>query len=464
MGVSEALIGVWATVWVQANAPQESKAQWLGFAGMSAGAGNGAGSAVAGFCSKRFGYAFAFVLQSAVLFLLWVIMLFTPPRFFEFAEAAAKAPATPKTEIFDASISNTWQEDSRNEPDARQHRAFHRTTSTDSKLMLQQEIARSMSVEMRLRGNSAGASWTEVGDLVTEDDMVDNEDVSLLDSLRVVLSSRLWLWTAMAISLSNFITSAVAYMWQNTTESVWHFDDKEATWSFLITTGVGGLVGVTCGPKLFDDYLQGFADRKGRITCLRWGTNLMLVAVVLGSGVALLCLDTAWHIVHYEVARQARGCVLAFVLIGVFLVFALVNSMQGTLYGINTDSVTPETKTTAAGLTVSMQNIIGFALGPLLPGIVAEMTGHLIRDAWEEDPDVVHGAQFSTGMAVSLLALWPLLLSLRLAAVEAGDGQQAKDCAAASQLGHSMGQVVVKREESVPFIRAEAPPLVLDPL
>ncbi|CAE8738194.1 unnamed protein product, partial [Polarella glacialis] len=83
MGVSEALIGVWATVWVQGHAPRDSQARWLGFMGISAGAGNGAGSAIAGLYSKRLGYAFAFELQAGLLYLLVVVMLFCPGRFFE---------------------------------------------------------------------------------------------------------------------------------------------------------------------------------------------------------------------------------------------------------------------------------------------------------------------------------------------------------------------------------------------
>jgi len=463
MGSSEALIGLWATVWVEANAPKENKALWQGCAGTSAGIGSGTGAAIAGFCSASMGYAFAFQVQSVVLFTLWGIMIFTPPRFFEFIEAAAKAPPTPKPDLFDPSISNTWMEESRNEPDARPNR-LRRTTSTDSKLMLQQEIARTMSIEARLRNNTA-TTWTEVDDIITEEeeeDTVDN-DVSFCDNFRMVLSSRLWLFTALSISLNNFVTNAVAFMWQNTTESVWHFSDKEATWSFMITTGLGGAVGVALGPKLFDEYLQGFADKQGKMTCLRWCTKLMVAAVAFGSIVAVLCLDTTWHILHYEVAHQVRGWLLALILVGVFCVFSLLNSTMGTLYGINTDSITPETKTFAAGLTLCMQNVIGFACGPLLPSLTAEFVGHCIRDAWEESDGVVHSAQFSVGMAVSLLASWPLLLTVRLAAVAAGVGQQGTSSASIVQV-HVPGRPTARREEAMPFMRADAPALLLDPL
>lgn len=414
MGVSEALIGVWATVWVQANAPRESQARWLGFASISAGIGNGAGSAVAGLCAKRFGYAFAFELQATILYILWGIMLFTPPSWFEFAEAAANAAASPKSET---DFGNLMQDEPSVDQDSlRQRRRYTRTESSDSGMFLRQEIARNMSVDARHRMSSRDNGD---GDTLIESTAVRGATdgaVSFLESMRIVLTSRLWIFTALAISLSCYITSAVAYLWQNTTESVWHFSDKEATYSFLLTTGIGGLMGVSLGPKLFDEYLQGFADAVGRARCLRWCTRLTIAAVILGTLAALLFLQTAWHLVYYEVARQARGWLLALVLSGVFCVFALVNAMQGTLYGINTDSTTPETRTSAAALTVTMQNVIGFAMGPLLPSVTAEMVGNCISGAWPEtELRVVHSAQFSTGMAASLLALWPLLLSVHFA-------------------------------------------------
>jgi len=55
------------------------------------------------------------------------------------------------------------------------------------------------------------------------------EELSMWDSLKIVMSSALWRNTAIAISLTFFITSAVAYLWENTVESVWDFNDDKAT-------------------------------------------------------------------------------------------------------------------------------------------------------------------------------------------------------------------------------------------
>merc|ERR1712113_892828 len=157
--------------------------------------------------------------------------------------------------------------------------------------------------------------------------------------------------------------------------------------------------------------------------CLKWCTHLTLGSVVLATLCALLFLETAWHLYYYDVVKLARGWILAAVLTGIFFLFSLVNSMQGTLYGINTDSTTAETKTSAAGLTVSMQNIIGFAFGPLLPSLAADLAASLMHEAEPgEGNRVVHSAAFSTGMAVALFASYPLLIAVHLAAVESRSG------------------------------------------
>mmetsp|Transcript_98113 Transcript_98113/g.282020 ORF Transcript_98113/g.282020 Transcript_98113/m.282020 type:complete len:660 (+) Transcript_98113:182-2161(+) len=471
MGVSEALIGVWATVWVQANAPKDSQARWLGFASISAGTGNGAGSAVAGLCSKSYGYAFAFVVQACILFALWGIMLLSPARFFEFeAAAAAKSddahPSTPEHRLQSMNTMESMSSVTTDHSDcetAREGSSVRRnirSASGDLRMFLREEIATSMTNSASKRKRSIASDWhTEVGDIITEEE---NEDggLSIWATLTIVLGSRLWFCTAMAISLSCFITSAIAYMWQNTTSSVWRFNDKEATYSFLVTTGLGGMVGVALGPKLFDEYLGGFSDLAGVYRCLKWCITLIAAAVVFGTISALLFLDTAWHMVHYEVARQARGCILGCVLAGIFCVFALVNSMQGTLYGINTDSTTPETKTSAAALTVSLQNVVGFALGPLLPSVVAEYVGDGIQ-SWtpEAGPDVARSAQFACGMAVSLLALWPLLLSLHLGASGAGPAGGDERPMSAGRLT----QMLV-RAEPMRFMRSDGPLLEFAPL
>jgi MFS family permease len=180
MGVSEALIGVWATVWVQKHAPLDSQARWLGFAAISAGVGNGMGSAVAGLCSEKLGYAFAFEFQAGLLFCLFLVMMCCPGRFFQ--------------------LQDDYEDQRLVDSDADLDNQDHDVT-----LPLSFSLNR-----------SADEAW-ETGTAST-----------MAGELTTVVQSQLWLYSALCISLICFISSVVAYLWQNTTESVFGFNDVQA--------------------------------------------------------------------------------------------------------------------------------------------------------------------------------------------------------------------------------------------
>merc|ERR1719336_2323852 len=78
MGGTQSLQSVWATVWTVTWAPADAKTTWLGLTAVSAGIGNGIGTAVAGFTTGAgFPYSFAFQLQAEILFACWLFMLLT---------------------------------------------------------------------------------------------------------------------------------------------------------------------------------------------------------------------------------------------------------------------------------------------------------------------------------------------------------------------------------------------------
>lgn len=386
MGVFEALIGVWATVWVQGHAPEDAKARWLGLAGVSAGLGNGVGSAVAGFCARHLGYAFAFVVQALVLFVLWLVLVFCPSHWF--ALCVGK-PANVETTA-----------------DTLRHRV-RRSMSVGSEQTLLHAV----------HNMSEDASDLETSSRLGVRAVERSGSSEVMRGLRVVFFNSLWFWTAMAISLSCFITTAIAYLWQNVVCNAWLMTSEEATSSFLITTGVGGFVGVSFGPKLFDGYLKGFADPQGKAKCLRWCVYLSGFSALLGAMCAGIFVNISWHALHHPSPTGASKELLGAALFAIFAIFGLINAMQGTLYGINTASVKPDLQTTAAGLTVSMQNIVGFAFGPLLPSITAEVAGSMFTQAWPDaHPGSLRSAQFSVGMVVALAGSWFLLFSARRAA------------------------------------------------
>jgi len=552
MGVTEALVSVWATVWVQRNAPQDSRARWLGFAGTSAGIGSGVGSGMASLWSP----GGAFVVQAMVLFAIWIVLLLTPAWMLRFGESNEEEPegsdraselhssfgdprqmlaqevacrtfeaqpsqplpvsvtleslrckgqfldatADPKDNGFKVRLSKGGGEELRAQfKMKRSHGHTGHVVSLESvrlpghylhasgfgetlcipqsrvKVGFVEEDGSSPSALFRIhrlsegvvrveslalpghylgatgesasmfssgvtkvsvsRGDHAKTNWSQFrlrevkvdgfstfeGDPCCTPTSRGRRPASIVDNFLISVQHRVWLWTAMAISLSCFVTSGISFLWQNTINSVWGFDNAWSFGFFVFSTGLGGLLGVSLGPDIFDRHLGGFQSASGKAVCLLWCKRMMFVAASCSTVCTLLLAEKACHLV----ATNTQSTVywqLAVLVACVFSIFVLINSVTGVLYGINTDAVSPEMRTFAAGLTVSFQNVFGFAFGPLLPSTAAELVGRGLPREWPGfiwDRQAVDGAKYAVGMGVALAATWALFTFARLSAVSA---------------------------------------------
>jgi len=244
---------------------------------------------------------------------------------------------------------------------------------------------------------------------------------SLLGRLRMLLVNYLWLWTALAISLNCFVTSGISFLWQNTVENVWGFDNGWSYFLFLVSTGLSGLAGVVVGPQIFDRHLGGFALPQTKANCLLWCKRVTFCAACLATICTLLLVVKAVHLV-YTNETSVVYWQLAVMVLCIFGIFFFINAITGALYGINTDAVCEEARTFAAGLTVSFQNVFGYAFGPLLPSFVSQVVGSSVTDVWPDwhwDRKAVDGAKFAAGMSFALISTWLLFLFARQAAVSA---------------------------------------------
>jgi len=254
--------------------------------------------------------------------------------------------------------------------------------------------------------------------------------------IRAVLKNRSWFWTSMCISAVCYICQSVNYFWQNTFKFMWQFSDEHATYSLLLTTAGGGLLGVVLGPKIFDGYLGGFETKHGVTTCLRWVRHAAFLATLLSSTAAAVLFGEAYYTGKYPTLHSDadevwshRSWMLVVVIACVLLIFMLIQGVQGTLYAINTAAAKPtspsqaDLRPVAVAMTQSMQNIFGFALGTLLPSQVAEFVGKSFNQ--EEPQDIVRSVEYSISMALSVLGAIPLLVAAfvatRVAAREEDD-------------------------------------------
>jgi len=225
----------------------------------------------------------------------------------------------------------------------------------------------------------------------------------------------------MSISLNCFVTSGISFLWQNTVENVWGFDNGWSFFIFVTSTGISGLVGVVVGPKIFDQYLGGFAFPQGKALCLLWAKRLTFLAAVCSTVCTVLLVVKAADLVSSN-RRVIVYWQLSLLVACISCIFFVINTITGALYGINTESVEEEERTFAAGLTVSFQNVFGYACGPLLPSAFSQLVGDTVKDFWPRWPwnqEAVDGAKFAAGMGFALICTWMLFLFARMAAVSA---------------------------------------------
>eukprot|EP00929_Paragymnodinium_shiwhaense_P057914 TRINITY_DN29005_c0_g1_i1.p1 TRINITY_DN29005_c0_g1~~TRINITY_DN29005_c0_g1_i1.p1 ORF type:complete len:537 (+),score=85.26 TRINITY_DN29005_c0_g1_i1:76-1686(+) len=400
MGASEAMVGVWAIVWIQGRAPTGSTALWLGLQSVCAGIGNGVGQAVAGLFSPTLGYAFAFVIQAACLMAIWAIGLVLPTLWYDM-DGGTKDEFLTSLAMEDAEEAGLGGRASSSLGPKTRTESWVRAGSVDDpRFMLQTTVARRLSAD----------------DIELSNFSVASSDTWLTD-YKAVAKSGLWFWTTITISIGTFIQTGIQYLWQNTATTVWALDNKETTVSLLLACFVGGGLGNFLGPKLFDGKLGGFADMTGKARCLMWALLLCGITAIMGTVLSMAFFDIAYRLLARDVAHQPQGPMLLGLLIGIGSMIAVLASLQGTLIGINTESVNEQLRSTAAGCTAGVTNILGYAFGTIVPMSVVDLAGDGIVENY---PDVeaaaVKGAQFSMGFSAALLAAWPLCLSVALAA------------------------------------------------
>jgi len=302
MGATQALQGVWGTVWTVTMAPPERRTMWMGLGGVSAGVGNGIGTAVAGFgTANGLPYSFAFRVQAAVLALLWIYLLITP--------AARLATRLPKEARNAASQASTASEDA----------------------------------------------------------------VGMRKQLRMLWANKVYCWTCLAMSLAMFVQSGIQFLWVRVFVSVWKLPKNFVTLMFLVVTGIGGGIGIGFGPS-YVDKIGGFGTAPGVMKSLGVLSNFASTASLAGIAaiVALYCKNRAVDDFSNPIGLSGDAW-LWLVWVAIFFMWGAHNACVPALTGINVEVVAEAHRTLASGTELTLRNILGFACGPLLPGILMDL-------------------------------------------------------------------------------------------
>ncbi|CAE8688727.1 unnamed protein product [Polarella glacialis] len=318
IGVTQALQGVWSTVWTVTMAPPDRKTMWFGLGAVSAGLGNGIGYAVAGFgTANGLPYAFAFQLASGVLGVCWIALLFFPASWLRI-----RLP--------------THEEDARaNEVEETRHREDGRST-----------------------------------DDATSETSPASSPATLQD-LKNMMNNKVYLWTALAISLTMFEVSAIQFLWNRAfTEILPGLNINFVTLMSLVVSGAGGGVGIAFGPW-FIDSRGGFGSPPGVIRTIKVLWYFQLVAALAG-GAGVGCLYGKFHTKQHDTGEWGDEW-LWMLWISIFVVIAAQNACVAALCGINVEVIPEPSRAFASGTEMTVRNVLGYMCGPLLPALVMSL-------------------------------------------------------------------------------------------
>mmetsp|Transcript_52276 Transcript_52276/g.138077 ORF Transcript_52276/g.138077 Transcript_52276/m.138077 type:complete len:617 (+) Transcript_52276:3-1853(+) len=333
MGVTQSLQGVWGTVWTVTVAPPDHKTMWLGLGAVSAGVGNGIGTCVAGFgTANGLPFAFAFQLAGVVLVLLWVAQVFMPARWLRIQLPTENVSV----------------------------RCLGAGTPCTS-------------------GGRSGEGAQALRSDATDEDMG--------TQLRAVLANRVYLWTALAISLIMFEVSGIQYLWTRVFTEVWatgpgpnqELSKNWVTMMFIVVTGLGGGAGIAAGPWLIDSQ-GGFHTPGGVVKSLRiiW---VFQAWSAVGGVAGVFFIYGKQHSKGYS--GEWGDVWLWGTWASILLIYAAQNACVAALCGINVEVIPEHRRSFASGTEMTVRNVLGYIMGPLLPSLVMSLNAGWLDLSWQ---------------------------------------------------------------------------------
>jgi len=344
MGATQSLQGVWGTVWTVTVAPPDHKTMWLGLGAVSAGIGNGIGTCVAGLgTANGLPYAFAFQLAGGVLVALWVVQIFMPARWLR-----TVLPTEPSDRSSHSSGTPS-----------------HRGESAD--------------------GDGVALRPTRI-DTASEGSSCSTQPEDFYTQFKSCMVNRVYVWTALAISLSMFEVSGIQYLWTRVFTEVWATGPDSPlskTWvtvMFIVVTGLGGGVGIGVGPWLIDRQ-GGFHTPVGVLRSLKTIWAFQAVAAV--SGIVGICFLYGKQHSKDDYSGEWGDVWLYGTWLSIFCIYAAQNACVAALCGINVEVIPENGRSVAAGTEMTVRNVLGYIMGPLLPSVVMGLNAGWFDIRWQ---------------------------------------------------------------------------------
>mmetsp|Transcript_148897 Transcript_148897/g.285230 ORF Transcript_148897/g.285230 Transcript_148897/m.285230 type:complete len:501 (-) Transcript_148897:16-1518(-) len=338
IGFTEGLQWVWTPLWIAKWADKDSLSVWMNLSGgVAAGVGSGLGIIIAGFTTScGMSYAFAFTLEGCVLLLLWLELLLLIPS---------------------EKLGIGHEDEGYKKFDPLHAKRLKKRLRTESQEWEQTERGKRQ-FKARLHSHSLDSIH------------LDDPEIDIREQLRTLWCNELFLRTGLAYASINFVVSGLQFMWIRMFVTLWSLQKSVSVLSFLVISAAGGGIGVALGSH----------QEAGDAASCR-GPALVFIWNALLSASCGACACFCMLLVQLTILNlDWMGSLL---LLGswtaLFAVLVGVNATPGLLQIVCTQSVESDNlKSLATGLYQSVNNFLGFAMGPFLPQVVIDiMSKHL---------------------------------------------------------------------------------------
>lgn len=244
--------------------------------------------------------------------------------------------------------------------------------------------------------------------------VVQKDGKDVLPQILELSRNRLYVMTTMLVAAIMLVASGITFLWVRFFVHAFAISKSSAVVGFLVSQGLGGVVGIAFGP-LAIDRCGGFLDNDGRYRSLQF-ISAMMATSMSGAMIILGCICLKWRSggLGVQDPQDTQSVLLWVIWTAFFVVFASFNAGLAGLTGINIGAVPPAMRSLASGCTVSVQNLLGYALGPLVPGAVMDLAESHVSNKGE---DAAGAAQLMCLGLGSVLLFTGAMLGFALAAL-----------------------------------------------
>lgn len=382
MGAWEALFAVWVLGWIGHHGQSGQKVVWLNSLGIAAGAGSGAGGVVTGLLGEHFVWSYRIQAGFLMFVFVAVVFLHRDEVVIRHDSVSSRALVIPLPTVGTSDLAPA-------------------TSSYLNAKSYEADVVDSYILHAVAAGGTRQENGAHTGQNYRE---------QLRTLLCGLSTSGLWVNTCIAFSLCSYIQAGFTCLWQNTAVYAWNFTQAEASVTLVVVMLLAGFPGIKLGEMWIGQHRSsGENELQQQKRCLQSLRAWAFSASCCGTFASLALAFKVQRLITLNVPQPAWGTILAILLLSIAMLNFIVSGMQGFLCNENREAAPESLRSTANGIQVTVQNLLGFGMGAFLPGVVTEAFRRMVHATWSGlDDAAVLGAQYTFGMASVLLSPWLL--------------------------------------------------------